>query len=137
MNFLDRGNPADHLLGSQRHQIHVVAQAHSLIGVLDQGMQPTGNGGAGGVVAGGGDDQVVRDNVDVGQALTIDDGIGDGRGQVLRRVFAARRRQRVEVFEHVQQCGPMLLWRGAPLEFVARLSKCARRPAPVARMGHG
>ena len=43
--------------------------------------------------------------------------VGDRRRQVLGRVFAPRRGQRVEVLEHVEQRGHLLLFRGTALEF--------------------
>jgi len=47
------------------HQVHVLAQSFQLTGGFNQGEQPTGDGVLGGVVAGAGDDHVVRRGVDI------------------------------------------------------------------------
>jgi hypothetical protein len=69
--------------------------------MLDQRLKTSGDRRAGGVVARGGDDDVVGHGVHVGQRLAIDARIGDRRREVLGRVSAASRRDRVEVPEHV------------------------------------
>lgn len=51
---LDWGDPADHFFGGQWLQAGVGAQCSVLVGVLDEGVQAAGDGGAGGVVAGRG-----------------------------------------------------------------------------------
>ena len=88
--FLDRGDPTNHLLGGQRHQAEIGAQLSSLIRVLDQRHHPAGDGRTFGVVPCGGDYRVIGDGVDVGEWLAVDPGVRDGGCQVLRGVLAAR-----------------------------------------------
>src|SRR6266567_355400 len=54
--------------------------------MLDEGMQAAGDGGAGGVMAGRGDDDVVGRDVNVGEEFAVDAGVGDRRRQVVGRV---------------------------------------------------
>src|SRR5229473_46254 len=88
--FLDRSDPADHLVGSGRQQGRVAEQPVQLGRVLDESVQAAGDGGAGGVVPGGGDDDVVGGGVEVRQVLAVDSGIGDRRGKVAGRSGPAR-----------------------------------------------
>ena len=85
-----------------------------LIGMLDERVQPAGDRRAGGVVARGGDDDVVGHGVHVGQRLAVDARVGDGRGEVLGRVFAPRCGQRGEVPEQVVQHRQLVLLGCAP-----------------------
>ncbi len=87
-----------------------------LVRILDECVQAAGDGRAGGVVTGGGDDEIVRHRFDIGQRFAVDAGVGDRRREILGRMFAARRGHRVEVLEHVQQRRQLIPFGGAALE---------------------
>src|SRR5277367_1195346 len=79
-------------------------------------MQSARDGRAGGVVAGGGDNEVVGHRLDVRQWLAIDAGVGDSGRQIFGRVFAARRGDAIEVTEHVEQGRYLILVAAAAFE---------------------
>ena len=57
-----------------------------LVGVLEQREQPAGERVAGGVVAGRGEDQEVRDELHVADRLTVDGGVHQGAVEVVGRL---------------------------------------------------
>ena len=80
-------------------------------------MQAARDRRAGGVVAGGGDDEVIGHRLDVGQWFAVDAGVGNSGREILGRVFTTRRGDSVEVLEHVEQRGQLILAGAAALEF--------------------
>lgn len=69
-------------------------------------------------MAGGGDDDAVVGRVDIGQRRTVDARGGDGRRQVLGRMFPAGGGERAEVAEEIQQYRKLLLGREPAPVFV-------------------
>ena len=75
--------PADHLVDRVGHQVGVALEEPELVGVLGQRAQPAGHRRGRGVVAGGGDDDVVAHLLEVGHGRVVDGAVGDERGEVI------------------------------------------------------
>ena len=123
---LDRRDPADDLVDRGRDQRRVVAQPLQLVGVLDQRVQPAGHRRRRRVVAGRGDDHVVRDRLHHAERLAVDRGVGDRRRQVVGRVGPALLGELREVDEEVVDDGDEVL----QLRARGRAPRRRRRTAP-------
>jgi hypothetical protein len=85
---LDGADPADELVRRLVDQLRIRPESFELLGLLDEGEEPSRDGVGGGVVPCGGDDHVVAHELDVRERLAIDAGIRDDRGEVARGQLA-------------------------------------------------
>ena len=98
---VDRGRPAEDLVGRRSGQARVVAEPLELVGVLEQGEQTVGDGVAGRLVAGDRQQQEVDVEVALVQRTAVDLGLDELGDDVLARALAPLVGELAAVVEHV------------------------------------
>jgi hypothetical protein len=89
--------PAEDLLDRLGHEAHVFEHLLALLGVLDEGQHPVGQGVAGGLVAGDGEQQEEHVELELGEGVALDLGPEQDRHHVVLGVLLAPGRQVVGV----------------------------------------
>jgi hypothetical protein len=101
----DRGDPADGLLDGALHQRSVRGEILPLARVVDEGLDAAGHGVARGLVSGHDQQEVVGEQLEVGQGLVVDLPLHDHRQDVVAWIRPALLCQLLEVGEELDARG--------------------------------